>query len=150
MNSDLSRGDERLLDRFLDGTLSPGEVASCQRRLEGEPLLRAALRDRTRLRRGFAAGRGTAFAAPAGFAARVVAAARRLPPAADDPESADVVRFCRRVLLAAAIVVAATLLWHSGLFASPGDGTLQAAPDEIDRVIDALDAKIRAGETGPK
>ena len=62
------------------------------------------------------------------------------------------VALCRRILLAAAIVCAASLLWHSGLFAGRGDGTLEAAPDEVAEVIKALDARIQAGfaEAGPK
>jgi hypothetical protein len=147
MNSDPTRDDERRLDRFLDGALSAAEAAGLRRRLDGEPLLAAALQERMRLRRGFAAGREAVFVPPAGFAARVVAAARLLPP---DRAAADVVALCRRVLLAAAVVLGAALLWRSGLFASPGDGTLQAAPDEVDRVIDLLDARSRTGEAGPK
>jgi anti-sigma factor RsiW len=143
--TEISRGDELLLDRFLDGALTAEALAECRRRLEDERALRAALRERMRLRRGFIAGRDAVFVPPAGFASRVLEATRRLPPAVD--AGIDVIVVCRRILLAAAIVCAASLLWHSGLFVQHGDGTLQAAPDEAAEVIKALDERIQAGFT---
>jgi len=138
-----SNQDLLLLDRFLDGAMSEAEMADCRSRLEAEPRLRAALQDRQRLRRGFAAGRDAVVTPRPGFAASVVAATRRLPVGTGDEQTGVVVRFCRRALLAAAALVAAALLWQSGVFHDRGDGTLQAAPDEAQRIIDALDARIR-------
>lgn len=138
--------DLLLLDRFLDGALSADELAVCRRRLEAEPALRQALQQRTRLRAGFDAGREQVFAPRAGFAEGVVAAARRLPVAGDEVAAVGAaVRTCRRMLLVAAAVAAAAVLWQSGLFRDRGDGTLRAAPDEASRILDALDAEVRAG-----
>jgi hypothetical protein len=142
--NDLANHDLQMLDRFLDGAMSADEQAACRRRLEAEPELRAGLQLRKGLRRGFAAGRAAAFAPRPGFAEGVVAAARRLPAARADESVAATVRICRRLLLVAAALVAAALLWQSGLFRERGDGTLQAAPAEAQRIIDALDAKIHA------
>jgi hypothetical protein len=143
MSSGLNREDVRMLDRFLDDALADAELAACRRRLEAEPELYRGLQQRARLRRGFHADRDTAFAPPPRFAAAVVDAARRLPAVAE-PDTAATVRACRRLLLAAAAVMAAALIWQSGLFRDRGDGTLQAAPDEAQRIIDALDAEISA------
>lgn len=133
--------DVRSIDRFLDGALQGEELAQWQRRCEAEPALRELLRQRRGLRAGFAAGRARTFAAPAGFAARVAAASRTLPVIADD---GNVVRLCRRLLVAAAAAAAFALLWQSGLFSSDGDGVLEAAPHEVQRVLDSLDQRIRA------
>jgi hypothetical protein len=143
MSSEPNRHDVRLIDRFLDGAMSDVELAACRRRLEAEPALSRCLQQRARLRAGFHADRDAGPAPPAAFADRVVAAARRLPAVAEPDEGATI-RVCRRILLAAAAVVAAALLWQSGLFRDRNDGTLQAAPDEAQRIIDALDAQISA------
>lgn len=142
--SDLANHDLQMLDRFLDGAMSADEQFACRQRLEAEPLLRTGLQQRRQLRRGFEAGRASAFAPRPGFAEGVVGAARRLPAANGDETAAATIRICRRLLLVAAALVAAALLWQSGLFRDRGDGTLQAAPAEAQRIIDALDAQIHA------
>jgi anti-sigma factor RsiW len=144
--TDSTQKDLLLIDRYLDGALASSELAAAKARLEAEPALRACLQERTRLRRGFVAGRAATFAAPAGFAESVVAAARRLPETGEPVE--PTVRMCRRLLIAAAAVIVGVLLWRSGLFREAGNGTLQAAPDAAQRVIDALDAKIAAQPVG--
>lgn len=136
--------DLLLLDRFLDGALAESEAQACRRRLEGEPALRRTLQQRQALRRGFAAGRAEAFAPPAAFAASVLAAARRLPAPADRDSSRDIATLCRRILVVAAAVITAAVLWQSGLLRGAGDGTLQAAPGEVRQVLEELDAGIRA------
>lgn len=142
MNQPVSRDDERLLDRFLDDALSAEALSACRRRLEQEPQLRAALQQRQSLRQGFRAARGQTFAAPASFAGNVVAAARRLP--VDRSEDPDLMVLCRRLLVAAAAILVVAALWSSGLFRSGGSGDLQAAPDEVQRLIQELDAKAAA------
>src|SRR5262245_40150016 len=138
MNPVIPDRDERLLDRFLDGVLQGAELAACRARLEQEPSLRAALQARQRLRAGFRAGREQSFAPPAGFAANVLADARHLPEI-DRTDGADMMRICRRLLLVAAALFAASLIWHSGLLRRSDDGSLQAAPGEVQRIIDDLD-----------
>lgn len=151
--SRIPKKDLLLLDRFLDGALVGDELQSCRQRLERELALRKALQERKAMRRGFEVGRSAAHEPSAGFAANVVAAARRLPVVVDDEgESSAAVVMCRRLLIAAAVVVAATVLWHSELFHEGDDGTLQASPDEIQRTIDELDARIGrdAGGVNPR
>ncbi len=142
MSADLSRQDQLLVDRFVDGELAGEALAAARLRLEREPLLRAAVQQRRQLRAGFAAGRETVFAAPKNFADGVLAAARRLPTGEAIGDVA--VTACRRVLWLAAAVAIAAVVWQSGLFRGCDTGSLQAAPDEIRRVIDDLDAKVRA------
>lgn len=139
-----NRHDVRLIDRFLDGALQGDELVQCRRRCESEPELRVLLQQRQKLRAGFAAGRGLAFTPPAGFASRVLVESRRLPVAGDG----EVAALCRRILLVAAAVVAAALLWQSGWFGLRHGGVLEAAPDEMRQAIDDLDARIRAEAGG--
>lgn len=141
MSADLSRQDLLLVDRFLDGELAGEALAAARLRLEREPLLREALQQRRQMRVGFAAGREAVFAAPKGFTDGVLAAARRLPTGEAVAEVAST--FCRRVLWLAAAVVLGAVVWQSGLVRGCRTESLQAAPDEIQRVIDDLDAKVR-------
>jgi len=146
--SRLSNKDLQLLDRFLDGALSGAELQACRHRLETEPAFRKELQQRRGLRRGFEAGRETAFEPSPDFAASVVMAARRLPVVDAEGDSAGSATLCRRILIAAALVLAATILWHSELFHDGGEDTLQASPDEVQRTIDELDARIRMDVDG--
>lgn len=151
----LSPNDERLLYRFLDGELADDDAAACRARLEREPLLRQGLdelRDRVS---GFATARTAVIAAPAGFTAGVLAAVRRLPDRellrASEVEPQLIV-FCRRLLIAAAVVFGIGLLWNSGLFDTRRADTLQARPGEIDREMQRLDELIKSGvlESAPR
>lgn len=143
MSTSPTTQDLILLDRFLDGELSDEQRAALQQRLLAEPALRSGLEERTRLRSAFAADAGPGFRPRSGFADRVLAASRRLPVESSGEGEAAVVQFCRRILLVAAAVFAAAMLWQSGMFGSGGEGSLQAAPDEAQRIVDELDARIR-------
>jgi anti-sigma factor RsiW len=142
--------DERVLQRYLDGEL-PADDGDFGKRLMADPAMRERLAEAQALRAGFRAAKAPsrdAISAPAGFTAKVVAAARSLP-SRQQLEQADVlqtaVRLCRRVLLAAALVAGAGLLWHVGLFDRGLDDTLQAAPDEIQQEMDRLDRIMLGG-----
>lgn len=153
MTKSLSNPDLMLLDRFLDGELAPEARAALQQRLLAEPALRDGLAERTQLRTAFRAeaDAGPGFRPRAGFADRVLQASRRLPVETGTDGEASIVRLCRRILLVAAAVFAAAMLWQSGLFGTGGEGSLQAAPDEAQRIVDDLDARIRdRAETGAR
>ncbi len=140
MSASVSDQDLMLLDRYLDGELADEARAACKERLAREPLLQRALGERMRLRAAFQPAPAT-FAARPGFADRIASAARRQP--SPDASAPQVVRLCKRLLLCAAAVVAAALLWQSGLLSAAGPGSLQAAPDAAQKIIDDLDARIR-------
>lgn len=141
--------EDRMLQRYLDGELPAVEAGEFARRLMAEPALRERLREAEGLRAGFVAGRGATRAAPADFTSRVLSQARRLP-SRHDLQQADLtmaaVRLCRRLLFAAAICAAAGLAWHAGLFDRGARDTLQAAPDEVQRELQRLDAVLLGGE----
>jgi hypothetical protein len=101
---------------------------------------------------------GSGPVADAGFTAKVLAATRRLPDR-QALERADIgegiARFCRRLLVAAAIVVGLGFLWHSGILDGGilhggRAGTLEAAPEEIQEELQRLDALIESGAIGER
>jgi anti-sigma factor RsiW len=148
----LSHQDELLLQRHLDGELDPAAVAAFRARLAAEPELARAHEDARSLRTGFLAGREFAMRPPASFTAGVLAAARQLPGREQLQRmdlAASAIRICRRLLLAAMIVAGIGLLWQSGLARLGSSGTLQAAPSEMKRVIDELDALLNSGAIPP-
>jgi anti-sigma factor RsiW len=141
--TDLPERDRMLLQRHLDGELDGAASTAFAARLAAEPsLARAAAAERA-LRGVLATARGDVRRAPPSFAANVVAAARRLPTR-QQLEQADVaagaVSLCRRLLLAAAIVAGLGLVWHSGLVHLGQPQPLQAAPGDVKREMDRLDA----------
>jgi anti-sigma factor RsiW len=148
MTPQLSDQDLMLLDRYLDGELSPAQATSCNARLAAEPALRAGLQARADLRRPFRVGVGDGFVPRPGFAGRVLASARRLPVDAGGEAAAGAVHLCKRILLIAAAVFAAAMLWQSGVFTGGADPSLQAAPDEAQRIVDDLDARVRERAAG--
>jgi len=150
-----SQNDERLLYRFLDGELTADEAVACRTRLEREPQLRQCLEELRNRASGFATARAEGNVAPAGFTAGVLAAVRRLP----DREALRAAEFaphlvvlCRRLLIAAAIVIGLGLLWQTGLFTGRSADTLQARPGEIEQEMQRLDDIIKSGilESGPR
>ena len=148
----ISHDDRQNLDRLLDGELPPERAAALRARLAAEPALRTAFEERQRLRGAFASAASTrGFAAPAGFTASVLAATRGLPARREieEREVADhIVRVCRRVLIAAAVVVGLGIVWQSGLWRRDHDSRLQAAPNEVEQEMNRLDALIGADEAG--
>lgn len=149
MTSPLPDKDLVLLDRYLDEALEGPALEALLQRLAAEPALRSGLQQRMGLRRATKAAAAVQFSPRAGFADRVVAASRRLPESG--PEVGDeIVMLCKRILLIAAAVFFAALLWHGAMTWGGGAESLQAAPDEAQKIVDDLDAKIRARAAGPE
>jgi anti-sigma factor RsiW len=139
-----SHADSLLVQRFLDGELSADAAAALRARIAAEPELAAAVAAARALRVPFAVAKA-ASGAPAGFAGRVVAAVRQLPSRAqlEGAETAAVVlRMCRRVLVAAAVLFAVGLAMRSGWLEVGLGAPLQAAPDEVESELERLDRVI--------
>lgn len=159
----ISNEDERNLYRLLDGELPPDSAAALRARVEAEPDLRQHFARLEAMRVPFLQMRGSSIpgsgpVANAGFTAKVLAATRRLPDR-QALERADIgegiARFCRRLLLAAAIIVGLGALWHSGILDGGilhggRAGTLEAAPEEIQKELQRLDALIESGAIGER
>lgn len=146
----MNSNDERQLQRYLDGALEPTAAAAFAQRLQGDAALRQRHDEAVAMRGLFTAAATASVRRPrADFTAGVLAAARQLPTRQQlqqADEVASAMTFCRRLLLAAAVLGAIGLLWRSGLVAI-GDGpqTLQAAPDDVRQEIDRLDALLQGG-----
>ncbi len=142
--------DALLLQRYVDGELGPAAAAEFARRLDADPALRREAEALRGMAAGFAAARGPAQRAPAGFAAAVLAGVRQLPDRVQleaAETAAQVLRICRRMLLAAVLLSGVALAVQAGLFDGDLGEPLQAAPDEIDAEIRRLDALLKAGLT---
>ncbi len=157
----ISHDDEGNLQRLLDGELSPEAAVALRARIAAEPALTARFRALEGLRSCFAGdrsasehGHGTPLSA--GFTAGVLAAARRLPSRIemDEQEVGDgVVVFCRRLFLAAAVVIGFGLVWRSGVIGhvfEVSHGALEAESSEMDQEIQRLDALIQSGAIGER
>lgn len=146
--ADVPHGDELLLQRLLDGELEAPARAEVEARIGAEPALRQRFEMEQALRAGFRTLRAQGRTAPASFTASVVAAVRRLPSRSelvDGEEQQQIRRLCRRVLIAALALLGLGLAVHAGLLDRGQSNTLQAAPDEIQREMDRLDALIQGG-----
>lgn len=139
----LTNHDRLLLQRHLDGELDPRARAAFAERLAAESELAAAAATAAALRAGFVAARSTAMRPSPAFTAKVLAATRALP-SRQQLEQADVaagaIGLCRRLLLAAVILAAVGLAWHAGLVRGGEADSLQAAPGDVVREIERLDA----------
>ncbi|MBL8748202.1 MAG: hypothetical protein JNK78_03515 [Planctomycetes bacterium] len=157
----ISHDDEGNLHRLLDGELLPEAAVALRARIAAEPALAARFRALEGLRSCFAGDRfagerGSGAPLSAGFTAGVLAAARRLPSRheMDEQEVGDgVIVVCRRLLLAAAVVVAFGLVWRSGVIGrvfEVSHGALEAESSEMEQEIQRLDALIQSGAIGER
>jgi len=149
MTRPLSAADLRQLHRFLDQELQGEALESLRHRLEADGELRRRLQELQALRGGFVAVRAERPLAPAGFAADVLAAVRSHSLEQgwrrDVVDDGELVRLCRRLLLAAVVLFALGLLLRSGLFGFGAPKQIEAGPPTIEREIERLDRLIRAG-----
>jgi anti-sigma factor RsiW len=148
----LPHRDELLLQRHLDGELDASAAAAFAARLAAEPALARAAAEAQSLRRGFQVARATTMRPPASFAASVSAMVRQLPTRLE-LQQADVAAaattLCRRILLVAAVLFGAGALWHFGLVSDASPATVEAAPDDVQREIERLDALLQSGAVPP-
>ncbi len=148
----LTTADSLLLQRYLDREMPTDQVEAFRRRLAAEPALRAAAAEREAIAAGFAAARQDVRRAPAGFVVGVLAEVRQLPARVQieaAESSAVVLRVCRRVLLAAAIVAGIGLVLRTGLFETGFGEQLHAGPEEIQTEMNRLD-EIAKGLDAPQ
>lgn len=138
--------DDQQIQRYLDGELAEAEAATFAARMLADNGLRQRVEAMEQVQMGFASARDHATgpaAAPAGFTASVMTEVRRLPSREQLQQqdlSEGVVRLCRRLLLAAGVLVGLGLAWQSGLFRPSGSGEVEAAsPAEIEAELKRLD-----------
>jgi anti-sigma factor RsiW len=149
----LSHRDELLVQRHLDGELSPSDAVAFAARLEIEPALRDCHAAASALRSGFCAAREGMLRPRPGFKAAVLSAVRQLPSRLQ-LEQADLanrtVVFCRRLLLAAVLLGSIAFAFNIGLFGGPAAKTLQADPNAVQHEIDRLERIVRSSDRPAK
>lgn len=139
----LSREDQQI-QRYVDGQLSESDAAAFAARMLSDGGLRQRVEALEQVQAGFASvlDANDAKLAPAGFTAAVMSEVRRLP-GRDQLQHMDVaegtLRWCKRLLLAAALLCGLGLAWHSGLLSSTGSSKVEAAPGDVEREMDRLD-----------
>lgn len=142
----VSQRDQQLVQRHLDGELAPTERDAFHARLAAEPELRACVEAAQGMRGLFAAARSESFRPRAGFRAAVLDAVRQLPSRLQ-LEQADLaarsVAFCRRLLLAAAVLGGIGLALGSGVLGHSDSATLQADPASVQSEVERLRELVR-------
>jgi anti-sigma factor RsiW len=148
MKMSLSSADELLVQRHVDGELAPAAAAAFAARLAAEPVLRQRVESLQALRTGFLAGRERGPRPGADFAGKVMAAVRQLPSRQQLEQAGaagGAAMFCRRLLLAAALLAGLGLAWGLGLCDGGAPQELHATPDEMQRELDRLDGILLGG-----
>lgn len=150
----LSNSDQEL-QRYVDGELSESEAAAFAARMLSDSELRQRVEALEQVQFGFAAAAASGPAkAPAGFTANVMAEVRR-QPSREQLQQNDIaeatVRLCRRLLIAAAMLLGLGLGWQSGLFQGNGSGEIEAAtPAEVEAEMQRLDDLIMQSMEAPR
>jgi anti-sigma factor RsiW len=146
----VTRSEQLLIQRLLDGELPEAEAAALRERLKSEPALRRLMAEQRGVTRWFEAVRNETTrpdagpaphsAAPGGprdgFSTRVLEAIRS--PDATAAASASV-RFARRIALAAAFLMAVSVLWALALSDRGSGRTLDASPDEVRQAVERVE-----------
>lgn len=144
---------DRQVSRYVDGEMGRDEAAAFEARLRDRPDVRERI-DAMRSMRGlFEPERRAAraeslrpYEPSVGLRAKVLARTVRGPAPLREDEALIVARQAgQRVLYAAAAVVLAVLAGAAWTLGNATTGELDASPAELQRTIDELDARIRAG-----
>ena len=149
-----SKTDQEL-QRYVDGQLSESEAAAFAARMLSDNELRQRVETMELTQAGFAAAADVGPAsAPAGFTANVMSEVRRLPgreQLQQNDMAEATVRFCRRLLIAAALILGIGLGWQSGLLSPNGSDQIEAAsPAEVEAEMKRLDDLIMKTMEAPR
>jgi anti-sigma factor RsiW len=145
----MTRSDEFLIQRLLDGELPEEEARALRERMADDPVLRLTASRQRLVTRFFEAGAASRATPPPAFAERVLAAARRPHPVPAE------VRLARSLCLAAAFVLGASLLVVLGVVRFGATGVLTAEDRREDerrlviQMIDELEVPAPAGASAP-
>ncbi|GAB4136487.1 MAG: hypothetical protein Fur0037_01070 [Planctomycetota bacterium] len=131
--------DERMLHRYLDG--EPVDRREVRARIEREPALRARFEELRDLRRCFEAGKDAPFRPSPGFTDKLMQVVRQRTLEQgwrdDDLETEESVRLCRRLLLAAVVLIGLVAIWGVGAFSRSSPGTVEAS-DELRKLDESV------------
>jgi anti-sigma factor RsiW len=153
-----SKSDQEL-QRYVDGQLSESEAATFAVRMLSDNELRQRVEALEQVQAGFATAADSRsvngpIGAPAGFTANVMSEVRRLPSREQlqqNDMAETTVRLCRRLLIAAAMLLGLGLGWQSGLLSPNGSDQIEAAtPAEVESEMQRLDDMIMKSMEAPR
>lgn len=144
---------DRQVSRYVDGEMGRDEAAAFEARLRDARDLREQVDAARGFRELFEPERRTARSASmrphvpsARLRERVFAETVRGPALVREDEAVEVARIWgQRVLFAAAALVLVALAGAAWTLGSVGTGQLEASPAELQRTLDEIDARVRAG-----
>jgi anti-sigma factor RsiW len=144
---------DRQVSRYVDGEMGRDEAAAFEARLRDARDLREQVDAARGLRELFEPERRAARSASmrphvpsARLRERVFAETVRGPALVREDEAVEVARIWgQRVLFAAAALVLVALAGAAWTLGSVGTGQLEASPAELQRTLDEIDARVRAG-----
>ncbi|MGA0058951.1 MAG: hypothetical protein ACO3RU_05115 [Planctomycetota bacterium] len=144
---------DRQVSRYVDGEMGRDEAAAFEARLRDARDLREQVDAARGLRELFEPERRAARSASmrphvpsARLRERVFAETVRGPALFREDEAVEVARIWgQRVLFAAAALVLVALAGAAWTLGSVGTGELEASPAELQRTLDEIDARVRAG-----
>lgn len=148
----LSKTDELLLARYLDGEMTAGQRADFESRLAEDPALQAAEAEARQQSGAIRDSDPLLFGSriPVGFATSVVQSVRQMPSREDliakgvEEEAVCVaIGHARRLLTAAVVVCGVSLLFGLKVLVAPDTGSLQASQQELQE----LDKKVKEMKT---
>ncbi|MEY2982455.1 MAG: hypothetical protein ACO4CT_01310 [Planctomycetota bacterium] len=144
---------DRQVSRYVDGEMGRDEAAAFEARLRDARDLREQVDAARGFRELFEPERRAARSASmrphvpsARLRERVFAETVRGPALVREDEAVEVARIWgQRVLFAAAALVLVALAGAAWTLGSVGTGQLEASPAELQRTLDEIDARVRAG-----
>jgi anti-sigma factor RsiW len=148
----VSKTDQSLVNRFVDGEMEGAELQSFEGRLEQDAALRAAEAETRQQSQSIRASDPlpASATAPAGFATKVLDSVRRMPSredlvaqCAEEDATAGALGYARHLLVAAAVICGLALLFSLKALVVTDTGSLQASDQELE----ALDKKVKEMKT---
>ena len=148
----VSKTDQSLLNRFVDGEMEGEELLNFERRLGQDANLQTAEAEIRKQIQSIRASDpwSSGSTAPAGFATTVVDSVRRMPSredliaqSAQEDAATVALGYARRLLVAAALICGVALLFSLKTLVATDTGSLQASDQELQ----ALDKKVKEMKT---
>jgi anti-sigma-K factor RskA len=143
----LNKNDERLCARFVDGEMTAAERAEFEKRMANDRDLAVAVQRVDADARAVRGALPETHKAPAGFSTAVLDKVRCMPSredliqlTVDEDTVASIMVYGRRLLVAAVVVFAISMLFSFQLFKSAGGTDLEA--DALKKQMDQLDQKV--------
>ena len=144
---ELREADLLACARYVDDEFDAVQRDQFEQRMAAEPALRAHVEELQGMRGMFRAEPAPAVQPSLGFQARVLDEIRRLPTgeqlaSVDRAGGIEFESYCRKFLVAAALIIGIGVLVFAGLLRQADSGELEATPEAIRAEMEQLDSRI--------